>query len=62
MYDSTHGLKTLREMLARQDSIAMMNAWMEHIVQRVSNLEHKETVSRDMRARMSASGLVTIPE
>lgn len=62
MYDSTRGLTSLKQMLARQDSLAMMNAWMEQVVQRVSRLEHKETVARDVRARVSTSGMVTIPE
>lgn len=62
MYDSTHGLTSLKQMLARQDALAMMNAWMEQVVQRVSHLEHKEAVARDVKARVSTSGMVTIPE
>lgn len=60
MYDSTRGLKTLKEMLARQDALAMMNAWMEAVVQRVARLEHKEAVSKEVRNRMAVSGLVRI--
>lgn len=61
-YDSTQGLKSLKEMLARQDALAMMNAWMEQVVQRVSRLDHKETVSREVKARIERSGLVTVSE
>lgn len=61
-YDSTHGLKTLKEMLARQDALAMMNAWMESVVQRVSRLEHKQEVARAVASRKAASGIITVEE
>ena len=61
-YDSTQGLKSLKEMLARQDALAMMNAWMEAVIQRVSNLEHKEAVRREVEARVARSGMVTVDE
>ena len=60
MYDSTRGLKSLKEMLARQDALAMMNAWMEQVVQRVSRLEHKETMRREVKARVATSGMVHV--
>ena len=62
MYDSTRGLSSLKQMLARQDALAMMNAWMEQVVQRVSRLDHKETVRREVRRRVADSGLVTVSD
>lgn len=62
MYDSTHGLKTLKEMLARQDALAMMNSWMEAVVQRVKRLEHKEGISRMVHERVSRSGMLVVEE
>ncbi len=62
MYDSTRGLKTLKEMLARQDALAMMNAWMEAVVQRVSRLEHKESIRRDVHERASRSGTIVVDD
>lgn len=59
-YDSTRGLKTLKDMLARQDALAMMNAWMEQVVQRVSRLDHKDAVRAEVRSRLAASGMVQV--
>ena len=62
MFDSTHGLKTLKEMLARQDALAMMNAWMEQVVQRVSRLDHKDAVRKEVHERASKSGMIVVSE
>lgn len=62
MFDSTRGLKTLKEMLAKQDAIAMMNAWMEQVVQRVERLNHKDAMRREVRERASKSGMVVVSE
>lgn len=61
-YDSTRGLKTLKEMLARQDALVMMNAWMEAVIQRVSRLEHKETVRREVSERASRNGMIVVED
>lgn len=61
-YDSTHGIETLKALMARKDAISMLNDWMEAVVQKVSKLEHKETIRRAVREKLSRSGLVTIGE
>jgi len=61
-HDSIHGIKTLKEMLARQEAVAMMNEWMEAIIQRTSLLEHKAEIARQVHERKSMSGLVTVGE
>jgi hypothetical protein len=62
MYDSTHGLTTLKQVLARQDALAMMNAWMEMLVQRVSRLDGKEEVKRQVSERLAKSGMIVVSE
>ncbi len=61
-HDSTQGIKTLKELLAKQYALAMMNEWMEAVVQRVSGLEHKEAIRRDVHEKMSRSGMVVVSE
>lgn len=61
-HDSIHGIKTLKEMLAKQEAVAMMNEWMEAIIQRTSLLEHKAEIARQVHERKSMSGLVTVAE
>lgn len=61
-YDSTHGLTSLKQMLARQDALAMMNAWMEAVVQRVSRLEGKEDIRRQVEERKRTSGMIIVTE
>lgn len=61
-YDSTQGIKTIKELLARQYSLAMMNEWMETVVQRVSRLDHNDAMRRMVNDRVSNSGMVIVNE
>lgn len=61
-YDTTKGIRTVKELYARQDAIAMMNAWMEAIVRRTERLRHKESVKAQVKERMASSGLVRMEE
>lgn len=61
-YDSTKGIKTLKELLARQDAIAMMNMWMEMVVQRVEKVKFRESIDLKKKEYRLKNGLVVLPE